>query len=276
MGAGIGAGQSRSIGIGDAASKVGVSPSTLRAWEAVGLHVAARGDRDHRSYSDDDIRDLLALRLQLREWNGTLREFKQVRDARSPDADADRDDEIALPERRLAQRLRSMRVRLRLSVREAARRAGLSPSFVSAVENGSSRPSVAALLKLAGAYGTNTLSFYDRSDDSRRKLVRSGARQQLRMGNPAIAVSLLTAHDSALEMHHFALEPGASSGGTYSHEGDEVWFVLQGELGVWVNDEFFRLNAGDSLSFASSDEHRFANLADGVTCWLGANTPSTF
>lgn len=276
MGAGIGAGQSGTLGIGDAARRVGVSPSTLRAWEAVGLHESDRGPRDQRQYSETAIRELLTLKSQLEEWRGTLREFKQTRDARSHGPDTAPASDGESPERRMAQRLRAMRVRLGLSVREAARRAGLSPSFVSAVENGASRPSMAALLKLAGAYGTNTLSFYEPGEERRRKLVRSGAREQLQVGNPGIGVSLLTAHESALEMHHFVLEPGASSGGTYSHEGDEVWYVLQGVLGVWVNDEFFRLQAGDSLSFASSDEHRFANLADGVTCWLGANTPSTF
>ena len=72
------------------------------------------------------------------------------------------------------------------------------------------------------------------------------------------------------------LAPGASSGGSYRHEGDEFWYVLSGTLGVWLDDEFFRLEAGDCLAFASTDEHRFANLAPGVTTFLGGNTPSTF
>jgi mannose-6-phosphate isomerase-like protein (cupin superfamily) len=57
--------------------------------------------------------------------------------------------------------------------------------------------------------------------------------------------------------------PGASSGGSYRHEGDEFWYVLSGALGVWLNGEFFRSETGDRLSFASTDEHRFANLASG-------------
>jgi mannose-6-phosphate isomerase-like protein (cupin superfamily) len=56
---------------------------------------------------------------------------------------------------------------------------------------------------------------------------------------------------------------GASRGGRYRPEGDEFWCVLSGVLGVWVDEEFFRSEAGDCLSFASTDEHRFANLASG-------------
>jgi mannose-6-phosphate isomerase-like protein (cupin superfamily) len=96
------------------------------------------------------------------------------------------------------------------------------------------------------------------------------------MGDPGVGVALLTPHDGAIELHRFELAPGASSGGSYRHEGDEFWYVLAGTLGVWVGEAFFRLEAGDCLSFASTDEHRFANLASGVTTFLGGNTPSTF
>jgi mannose-6-phosphate isomerase-like protein (cupin superfamily) len=59
------------------------------------------------------------------------------------------------------------------------------------------------------------------------------------------------------------LASGASSGGSYRHEGGEFWYVLSGALGIWLDEESFRSEAGDRLSFASTDEHRFANLASG-------------
>lgn len=266
--------QSGIFGIGEAASRIGVSPSTLRAWEAVGLNVPGRDPGGRRQYSAVDVENLAALKRQLDDWKGSLRALRQAREAGGAADPAAGEAEAC--ERQIAQRLRTLRNRHGLSVREAARRAGLSPSYLSAMENGSARPSMAAVQKLASAYGVNTHYFYEPGSDSRRKLVRANGRERLRMGEPGIAVSLLTAHGSGLQLHHFELAPGASSGGAYSHEGDEVWYVLQGVLGVWINDEFFRLERGDSLSFASEDEHRFANLADGVTIWLGANTPSTF
>jgi mannose-6-phosphate isomerase-like protein (cupin superfamily) len=45
--------------------------------------------------------------------------------------------------------------------------------------------------------------------------------------------------------------------------GHRFWYVLSGALGVWLDEEFFRSEAGDCLSFASTDEHRFANVASG-------------
>ena len=169
-----------------------------------------------------------------------------------------------------------MRSQLGLTVRQVAERTGLSASYVSSVENGYTRPSVSGLLKLSQAYGANILSFYGPSPEPRRRLVRSGEAEVIAMGDPGVGVALLTPHEGAIELHLFELAPGANSGGSYRHDGDEFWYVLAGTLGVWLDNEFFRLEVGDCLSFASTDEHRFANLAQGVTMFLGGNTPSTF
>ena len=261
------------LGIGDVAREVGVSPSTLRTWETAGLSSPQRdawGRRWYTAAESDRVREVRRLRdeerLSLRDIQHRLVE----RDGQAPEADA------PTSEQRICQRLKSMRNQLGLTVRQVAERTGLSASYVSSVENGYTRPSVAGLLKLSQAYGSNILSFYEASQEPRRRLVRSGDAEVIAMGDPGVGVSLLTPHDGPIELHRFELAPGASSGGSYRHEGDEFWYVLAGTLGVWVGAAFFRLEAGDCLSFASTDEHRFANLAHGVTTFLGGNTPSTF
>jgi len=262
------------LGIGEVAKTVGLSPSTLRAWEAAGLTSPQRDAWGRRWFSQSETERLCEIkrlreeqRLSLREINHRLFERTGGQSETEP---SDRTEFAGAP------RLRSMRNQLGLTVRQVAKRTGLSASYVSSVENGYTRPSVSGLLKLSQAYGANILSFYDPSPDPRRRLVRSGEAEVIAMGDPGVGVALLTPHEGAIELHLFELAPGASSGGSYRHEGDEFWYVLSGTLGVWVNDEFFRLEAGDCLSFASTDEHRFANLTQGVTTFLGGNTPSTF
>ncbi len=262
------------LSIGAAAKAIGLSPSTLRAWEAAGLSSPWRDGWGRRWYAARECERLREIRT-LRDGEGlSLREIQHLLHERENGV-ADTPAEPTA-ERRVAQRLRSLRRQLGLTVRQAAERTGLSASYVSSVENGYTRPSVASLLKLSQAYGANILSFYGPSPEPRRRLVRVGKAEVIAMGDPGVGVSLLTPHDGAIELHLFELAPGASSGGSYRHEGDEFWYVLTGTLGVWLDDAFFRLEAGDCLSFASTDEHRFANLAQDVTMFLGGNTPSTF
>ena len=262
------------LSIGAAAKELGVSPSTLRAWEAAGLCAPHRDEWGRRWYSGAELQQMREVR-RLRGGEGlSLREIHHR--LRDPDAALEESRVQSDGERRVAQRLKAMRHQLGLTLRQVAQRTGLSASYVSSVENGYTVPSVAALLKLSRAYGANILSFYGPSPEPRRRLVRAGAAEVIAMGDPGVGVALLTPHDGAIELHLFELAPGASSGGSYHHEGDEFWYVLAGTLGVWLDEQFFRLEAGDCLAFASTDQHRFANLAQGVTMFLGGNTPSTF
>lgn len=262
------------LGIGAAAKAVGLSPSTLRAWEAAGLSSPQRDSFGRRWYTEAETERLREIQRLRDERGSSLREIQHEFRDRAPAAATSEPSRTT--EMRVAQRLRTLRHQLGLTVRQAAERTGLSASYVSSVENGYTRPSVASLLKLSQAYGANILSFYGPSPEPRRRLVRAGAAEVIAMGDPGVGVALLTPHEGAIELHLFELAPGASSGGSYRHEGDEFWYVLAGTLGVWLDEELFRLEAGDCLSFASTDEHRFVNLAQGVTMFLGGNSPSTF
>jgi len=262
------------LGIGAAAKAVGLSPSTLRAWEAAGLSSPRRDAYGRRWYSRAETERLREIQRLRDERGCSLREIQHEFRDRSPEAATP--EPARTTEMRVAQRLRTLRHQLGLTVRQAAERTALSASYVSSVENGYTRPSVASLLKLSQAYGANILSFYGPSPEPRRRLVRAGAAEVIAMGDPGVGVALLTPHEGAIELHLFELAPGASSGGSYRHEGDKFWYVLAGTLGVWLDEELFRLEAGDCLSFASTDEHRFVNLAQGVTMFLGGNSPSTF
>ena len=48
-------------------------------------------------------------------------------------------------------------------------------------------------------------------------------REVIAMGDPGVGVALLTPHEGAIELHLFELAPGANSGGSYRHDGDEFW-----------------------------------------------------
>lgn len=70
------------------------------------------------------------------------------------------------PAGNLGARLRQARLDARMTVRELARRLGVSPSFVSQLENGKSRPSVATLYSLAQFLGASMDQLFDEQDNS--------------------------------------------------------------------------------------------------------------
>lgn len=258
--------------IGEAARRVGVSPSALRLWERQGLVRPARSNGRYRLYTDGDLERLRRIRRlrQVDQLNAPgIR--RMLRDTVVPGPDA---------ESRLDGRpIRRLREQHGLSLRQASERTGLSISFLSALERGVSGASVATLQRLTAAYGTTMLELFGGDgSEPRQRLVRAGERRVLRLGSAEVRIEELARGSRQLEPQLFVLAQGASSDGAYAHDGEEFLYLLFGAVTVWVGDsEIYALNrAGDALSFPSTLPHRWRNDARGESQLLWINTPPTF
>jgi DNA-binding transcriptional MerR regulator/quercetin dioxygenase-like cupin family protein len=256
--------------IGEAARRVGVSPSALRLWERQGLVRPERsvGGR-YRLYNDADVEHLRSVqRLRQVDRLNAPGIRRVLRDAVSTHANDPRVD---------GRPLRRLRERLGLSLRESAQRTGLSLSFISALERGVTGASIATLQRVTAAYGT-TINEVFGAPPARERLVHPRRRPVLRVGGPSVRIEQLASGATQLEPQLFVLAPGASSDGAYAHDGEEFLYLLTGALTVWVGeDEVYRLaEPGDALTFPSTMPHRWRNDAGGETRLLWINTPPTF
>jgi DNA-binding transcriptional MerR regulator len=252
--------------IGEAARQIGVSPSALRLWERQGLVRPRRSAGGYRLYGTSDLERLRRIR-RLREVDRV--NASGIRHILSGGANA--------PKREAdGARLRALRHRAGLSLRQTSERSGLSISFISAIERGTSGASVAALRRLVAALGATTLDLLD-AGDAPRRLVTPQERRQLALDDGRVQIEQLAHGTRLLEPQLFVLAPGATSEGPYAHEGEEFLFLLEGRLRLWLGEaESYRLCAGDALSFPSTLPHRWRNDAAGETRLLWINTPPTF
>ncbi len=269
-------GVSGRIRIAEAARMVGVSPSALRLWECQGLVSPTRGQSGQRLYSGDDVERLRSVH-RLRRSNGLnaagIRHL--LGDASGPSGTA----AVPSPTSDAAatgERLRTLRTRLGLSLREAAARADLSVSFISAVERGVTGASLAALTRLISAYGSTLGEVLRVAEPRAGRLVRPADRPVLDPGG-GIRIEDLATSPTQLESQLFVLAPDASSDGYYAHQGEEFMYVLSGSLKVWLDDaEEYELAPGDALTFPSTLAHRFRALGPAETRLIWVNTPPTF
>jgi DNA-binding transcriptional MerR regulator/quercetin dioxygenase-like cupin family protein len=258
--------------IGEAARRVGVSPSALRLWERQGLVRPARSGGRYRLYSDADLEQLDRIRRLRREDRLNAPGIRRVLDeAVRPAPDA---------ERRIGGRaLRRLREDRGWSLRTASERSGLSVSFLSALERDTAGASIATLQRLAAAYDTTLLELYGPAPaPSAPRMVGVGEGAVLRLMSDRVRIEHLARGATQLEPQLFVLAAGATSDGAYAHEGEEFLYLLSGALTVWVgDDETYRLRrAGDALCFPSTLPHRWRNDASGETRLLWINTPPTF
>jgi transcriptional regulator with XRE-family HTH domain len=170
--------------------------------------------------------------------------------------------------------LRRLRAKRRLSLAQVARAVGISVGFLSALERSQMTGSVGTLRKLARFYKTNILDFFDATGPSSRQ-VQPGQRKVLEAG-PGVRMELLAWGNTVMEPHLFRVAPEAGSGDSYTHEGEEFLYVLQGELTITLAKEAYRLKAGDSFYFESATPHHWKNPGRVETWVLWVNTPPTF
>lgn len=255
--------------ISEVAARLGISSSALRSWEALGLVSPRRTTSRYRMYTESDVR-LLQRAIFLRRARGLnppaiVHVLKKQGFVNSP----------AGAPQHTGQRFRRLRTRRGLSLAQVARATGVSVGFLSAMERGQMRSSVATLRRIARFYRISIMSLVDTTGETQH-LVRPEHRKILET-SPGVRMELLAWGNTAMEPHLFRIKPGGGSGESYAHDGEEFLHVLRGEFEIWLNDqEHYILKAGDSLYFESSTPHRWKNSGRSETWLLWVNTPPTF
>ncbi len=262
--------------VSEAARMVGISPSTLRAWEQHGLVRAARSSAGWRRYDAGDVARAREVH-RLREVEG-LAVHAIARRLRASPARGQRRPTAAAtpaPAAGLGQRLRERRIERGMSLRALAAQAGVSPSLVSGVERGVVQPSIASVQKLSAALGTTVAALVAVPTPACQ--IVGGEVAPLDIPIPGVRIDDLSGAAQLLEPQRFSVEPGQGSGGEYAHDGEEFLYVLEGTLSITLDRrEHFDVEAGMSLCFPSSRRHRWWNPGHVVTRVLWINTPRTF
>ncbi len=171
-------------------------------------------------------------------------------------------------------RLRREREALGISLRELARRVGVSPSLVSQIELDRVNASVSTLYALVTELGMTMSDVFGEAGSGER-VVRQRAGGGLaerpesrRVVNLASGVrwERLTPHsDPEVEFLYVMYPVGASScpeDALIRHSGKEYGYVTSGTMGVRVGFEEYELEPGGSIAFDSSSPHRLWAVGD--------------
>jgi DNA-binding transcriptional MerR regulator/quercetin dioxygenase-like cupin family protein len=253
--------------IGEVARLVGVSPSVIRTWEGLGLTRPQRTASKYRLYSEDDVKMLKRARF-----------LRRVRGLNAPAiAQMLKKEGVVKPRSasgKIGPHLRRLRTERGLSLAQVAKEVGISLGFLSSLERSQMTASVGTLRKLTDFFQTNILDFFDPAESNSR-LVPADKRKVLNAG-PGVRMELLAWGNTVMEPHLFRIAPGADSGESYTHDGEEFIYVLRGALHISLEQEEYRLKPGDSFYFESSVPHRWKNPGRSETVLLWVNTPPTF
>lgn len=154
----------------------------------------------------------------------------------------------------LALRLRTRRQELKLTLKQVADRTGLSVGFISQIERGITMPSITSLIGVARVLGVHVSDFL--AQPKATATTRHDQRLHYAVGSSSVMYERLSASFPGNVLRSVLIhEPPGYRSEPIAHEGEEMFFMINGSITVEVEGERFVLEAGDSLHFASTRIH---------------------
>jgi transcriptional regulator with XRE-family HTH domain len=225
--------------ISEVARAARVSPQTLRVWERQGLLAPRRSKGGQRLYTEQDLLAAEQVsKLRRRQgWNPAA-----IKSSASM-MTSSRWTHLSL-----GMRVRAARRNRQLSIAEAARRMGISASFLATIERGESGVSVQTLSRVADVLEM-PMSAFAPSQPSASRLVRPDERARTVLEGGVMWEELVRP-GHRLEPAMLIVPPGASSGGPIARPGEIFVLMMSGSLRFDLSGHGERIVAepGDALA----------------------------
>jgi len=157
----------------------------------------------------------------------------------------------------LGERLRVRRKELKLTLQEVADKAGFSVGFISQIERGITVPSLVSLVGVCRALNLEIGTFFQQPKGN--PVTRHDSRPVYGLagdGQSAVTYERLSASFPGNVLHSTLIhEPPGFRSEPMSHEGEEIFYIVSGELTLELDGEQMILEAGDTVHFPSTRTH---------------------
>lgn len=178
----------------------------------------------------------------------------------------------------LGKKIAEFRSNKNLSIRQLAEKTNVTPSMLSQLERGLTNPSLNTLRMIANALETPLFSFFTEFVNTKDLVVRAEARKKIVFPANNWEYTLLSPDlGGALEMVLMKLPQNSQSAQEpMAHAGEEVAYVLEGDVVLYLGDNVEVLHSGDSVKIPPGLSHKWENQTNIEATVIFAVTPPTF
>ncbi len=175
-------------------------------------------------------------------------------------------------------RLRAVRERAGLSQRDLAKKAGVTNSTISLIEQEAHAPSLASLHRILSAVPISIADFFALPTSQQNVLFYdSDDLAVLTRGEADLRVLAAERRDKTLQMFIERCQPGAGTGDQpISHEGETAAVILRGTVEVTVGDVTRVLRRGGGYQLIGRQPYTLRNIGKTVAVVVCACTPPMF
>lgn len=176
----------------------------------------------------------------------------------------------------IGEKVKRLRLQRGLTQEELAARTELSKGFISQLERDITSPSIATLMDILEALGTDIAAFFNETQNEKVVYPAEGMFVKEADGGAATCWLVTSAQRNALEPILVTLPAGAGTEPDDPHEGEEFGYVLQGAVWLQLGEQRFRVRRGDSFYFRPTAPHWLRNAGRTQARVLWVSTPPSF
>ena len=188
-------------------------------------------------------------------WIKSLKlEGRPNREAFKPHSYEVSEDTIAItsarkePSLEIGNKIKDLRMKQGMSQKELANKIGLTPSFVSQLENNQIIPSLSSFLQICNTLGVSLSDTLEKQSDEEPWLIRKEKIFSHPSYKEAGMKSFHIVQDGGMSGSFVVMEPYARvKGQIIPSEGKKFLYVLKGDVSITINGKGETLRTGDSL-----------------------------
>ncbi|TDQ38296.1 helix-turn-helix domain-containing protein [Aureibacillus halotolerans] len=174
-------------------------------------------------------------------------------------------------------KIRDLRQRNKMTLKDLSDRTSLSVSFLSQIERGSSSLAIHSLQKIAEAFEVNIGYFFEEQDRYNYVMRQSQKKPFQIKGFESEYIRLNGEFTNrSLAPFEIIMKPHQKKTNTFTHPGEEFYYVLEGAMIYTLDDKEYYLKKGESIHFPSTIPHYGENPLDKETKLLCVITPVIF
>lgn len=172
--------------------------------------------------------------------------------------------------------IKALRHERKLTLKELSTKTDLSVSFLSQVERGDSSPAITSLNKIAEALDVDITYFFtpQKTEDFKISFKTS---EPLKVEHSEQIMYRMSSDFENRALENYLIEiPVGTRNEEVRHVGEEMYYLIEGKLTVYVNNKRYELERNDVLHFPSNIPHHYENNGDTVAKILCVITPTLF
>ena len=176
----------------------------------------------------------------------------------------------------LGEKIKDLRLSCELTQEELADRCELTKGYISQLENDLTSPSIATLIDILSALGTNLKEFFSETETEEKLSFNKNEFIEKQTDEYILNWLVPNAQKNAMEPLHMKLFAGSSTDEDFPHEGEEFGFVLRGEITLILGKRKVKVKKGESFYFTANKVHQIINKGNDTAEFIWVSSPPSF